>query len=132
VHTHPDRVSRRRRQVDAARAALVGPQPESASRGADDRRGPISGRRGITLVAPYRQFGGKAPAKAQATLDFDEHGTAFCRHCKGGTNQVDFFVKPPKSRNGAPRPVCPADSRLHRWRPDPPSGPHPAPCSSGG
>jgi hypothetical protein len=62
-------------------------------------------QRGITLVAPYRQFGGKAPAKAQATLDFDEHGIPFCRHCKGGTDQVDFFVKPPKSRNGAPRPV---------------------------
>jgi hypothetical protein len=61
--------------------------------------------RGITLVAPYRPVTTRAPEKAQPTVDFDEHGIPFCRHCRGGTDQVGFHVYPAEGRNGKPRPV---------------------------
>ena len=61
--------------------------------------------RGVTLVAPYRPANPNSPRRAQATLDVDEHGVPFCRHCLGGTDQVGFLVKPAQGRNGHPRPV---------------------------
>ena len=41
-----------------------------------------------------------APRKAQATLDFDEHGVPFCRHCGGGTDQVSFMLLPAEGPKG--------------------------------
>jgi hypothetical protein len=61
--------------------------------------------RGITLVAPYRPAPGGGADKAQPTVDFDEHGVPYCRHCLGGTDQVGFRLDPPEGRNGRPRPV---------------------------
>ena len=54
--------------------------------------------RGITLVAPYRQANGSAPPRAEATVDFDEHGVPFCRACHvSGTDQVGFVLLPAAS-----------------------------------
>jgi hypothetical protein len=41
----------------------------------------------------------------RGTLEFDEHGVPFCRHCLGGTDQIGFLVKPAQGRNGQARPV---------------------------
>src|SRR6185437_11833193 len=61
--------------------------------------------RGITLVAPYRPANHLAPAKAEATMHFDEHGVPYCRSCHGGTDQVGFTLKPAKSPREKPRPI---------------------------
>ncbi len=62
--------------------------------------------RGITLVTPYRKPNQAAPDKAQATIDFDEHGVPFCKHCQvSGTDQVGFKLLPPKGPGGRPRPI---------------------------
>jgi len=62
--------------------------------------------RGITLVAPYRQANGSAPSHAEATVEFDEHGVPFCRHCiTSGTDQVGFVLLPAASPRARPRPI---------------------------
>lgn len=62
------------------------------------RAGDHSGR-----ALPAREHS-RAP-KAQATLDFDEHGIPFCRHCRGGTDQVNFVLVPAEGPKSRPRPI---------------------------
>jgi hypothetical protein len=64
-----------------------------------------SAERGMTLVAPYRKPNQNSPDRAQATVDFDEHGVPFCRHCHvSGTDQLGFVLRPAKG-NGQPEPI---------------------------